>query len=58
MTIATSATERGSRYFLHHTPQILVLHKMKWLLRHPQQRGEVDIFAHHTPQILVLHKMK
>ncbi|NEN88276.1 MAG: hypothetical protein F6K48_04845 [Okeania sp. SIO3H1] len=29
MTIATSATERRGRYFLHHTPQILMLHKMK-----------------------------
>ncbi|MDY7002673.1 MAG: hypothetical protein SWX82_01510 [Cyanobacteriota bacterium] len=48
MTIATSATERGGKYFLHHTPEITVLHKMKQLLPHPQQRGEVDIFPSHT----------
>ncbi|MDY7002833.1 MAG: hypothetical protein SWX82_02340, partial [Cyanobacteriota bacterium] len=42
IAIATSATERESRYFPHHTPEITVLQKMKRRLRHPQQRGEVN----------------
>ncbi|MDY7002834.1 MAG: hypothetical protein SWX82_02345, partial [Cyanobacteriota bacterium] len=48
IAIAASATERGSKYFLSTTPEITVLQKMKRRLRHPQQRGEVNIFPSHT----------